>query len=442
MWGQQEQPPSQWGSVAQSSVTAAAGSEFPSLGGQDGRSSGGAEDESVGAAGSGTKVSSLATLAEKVSMGESIKRANRVDIVKVDGLVLLKIIKHATESLPEFCSGSLLGMDVDTTLEVTNCFPSIEEERAEEGSTSPPVENPERKKYMADMLKLLRDINIDTAVVGWYRSAYMGSFCTMDMVEQLFEHQEELDNKSVQRSVVLVYDPFQTKKGNLALKAFRLTDTFLKMMREKKAPAKGALGPRPVKLSAAVIQAIGGLKSDGSAIEATSESDLSAEDIFEEVPIEITNAHLFTVLLEDFKESNGDRIDVDFDRLNLSTNPYLETNFEFLVEEVDNLANEQSRQQKEKRKIQQIEQDQIRWIQQRRMENRAREERGEPLLPEDGDPNLGIFKPQTNVSQLESLLIRKQIGVYCDQINKFTGSGFSKLYLSAAIQKGNEPQAN
>lgn len=36
---------------------------------------------------------------------------------------MLKIIKHCRENLPELVTGQLLGLDVNSTLEVTNSFP-------------------------------------------------------------------------------------------------------------------------------------------------------------------------------------------------------------------------------------------------------------------------------------------------------------------------------
>jgi len=382
------------------------------------------------ASSSGPK-SSLATLAEKLEAAPP--KVNRIETIKVDGLVLLKIIKHCTESLPELCTGSLLGMDVESTLEVTNSFPFPESGSADNENDDDAEKESFGTKYQFEMLKLLRDVNVDCNPVGWYRSTYMGSFCTSELVEYLYQYQDQFDKASCQKSAVLIYDPFQTKKGNLALKAYRLSDAFMKMFRERKEGVKGKPG-NVVKLSANVVSAVGGLKGDGSATISSVVSELSAEEIFEEIPIEITNSNLFTVLIEDFKERNGGKLDVDFDRLNLSTNPYLEKNFEFLIEEVDNLVNEQQKMQAEQRRTAKIEQEQIKWIQQRRLENKAREERGEPLLPEDADPSNPIFKPSTQSSRLESLLIRKQINIYCDQINKFTGSGFSKMYLASAIQ--------
>ncbi|CAO3596423.1 unnamed protein product [Absidia cylindrospora] len=46
-----------------------------------------------------------------------------LSVVQLDGLVVLKIIKHCRESYPSDVTGQLLGLDDKGTLEVTNCFP-------------------------------------------------------------------------------------------------------------------------------------------------------------------------------------------------------------------------------------------------------------------------------------------------------------------------------
>jgi hypothetical protein len=44
-------------------------------------------------------------------------------VVQIDGLVALKIIKHCKECMPALVTGQLLGLDIGSILEVTNCFP-------------------------------------------------------------------------------------------------------------------------------------------------------------------------------------------------------------------------------------------------------------------------------------------------------------------------------
>ena len=43
--------------------------------------------------------------------------------VQLNGLAVLKILKHCKESMPSLVTGQLLGLDIGQTLEVTDCFP-------------------------------------------------------------------------------------------------------------------------------------------------------------------------------------------------------------------------------------------------------------------------------------------------------------------------------
>lgn len=87
--------------------------------------------------------------------------AQRVDRVQIDGLTLMKILKHARENPHDSASGPLLGLVVNHTLEVTNCFPL------------PPVstnaageEDDGAATFQLDMLRCLREVNVDHLQVG------------------------------------------------------------------------------------------------------------------------------------------------------------------------------------------------------------------------------------------------------------------------------------
>lgn len=43
--------------------------------------------------------------------------------VRIDGHAILKIVKHCKECMPSLVTGQLLGLDVGSTLEITDCFP-------------------------------------------------------------------------------------------------------------------------------------------------------------------------------------------------------------------------------------------------------------------------------------------------------------------------------
>ena len=87
------------------------------------------------------------------------------------------------------------------------------------GSASPPVH--------------VLQVNVDYNCVGWYQSTYLGTYSNAMFIETQFNHQDTIGNNAV----VLVYDPLQTTRGNLCLKAFRLTQAFMDNFR--KLSAKG-----------------------------------------------------------------------------------------------------------------------------------------------------------------------------------------------------------
>eukprot|EP00002_Diphylleia_rotans_P032449 TRINITY_DN6819_c0_g3_i1.p1 TRINITY_DN6819_c0_g3~~TRINITY_DN6819_c0_g3_i1.p1 ORF type:complete len:263 (+),score=53.71 TRINITY_DN6819_c0_g3_i1:68-856(+) len=189
-----------------------------------------------------------------------------INVVQIDGLVLLKIIKHCRESLPDLVTGQLLGLDFYSTLEVTHSYPlpsrpvTDEDEQAE-------VEDSAAAEFQLDTMRLLRDVNVDTIPVGWYYSTYLGSFMTKSFVRDQFIFQE-----GIKKSVVLVFDPIKTNSGNLSLHAYRLTDRFMDKYRKEMSGDQFSL------------------------------KDLSFEEIFEEVPIKIHNSNYVNVLLSELEE--------------------------------------------------------------------------------------------------------------------------------------------
>merc|ERR1712167_50042 len=64
-------------------------------------------------------------------------------------------------------------------------------------------------------------------------------------------------------------------------------------------------------------------------------------EIFIEIPIIVKNANAIKAFLWDLKDAQGNELDTDFDRFDLSTNPFLERNLEFLIKSVDDFGREQ-----------------------------------------------------------------------------------------------------
>jgi translation initiation factor 3 subunit H len=126
--------------------------------------------------------------------------------------------------------------------------------------------------------------------------------------------------------------------------------------------------------------------------------------IFEAVPIRLHNPGLCRAMVAELQT------DTTMDCLDLSTNPYLEKHLEFLCSWVDDLAQEQQKFQY--------------WA---RANNTKRRNKSDPVSAAAA----GGEAPK----KLESLLIANQIRTYCDQMDKFAGGGFGKLYLVSGLHK-------
>lgn len=312
--------------------------------------------------------------------------------IQIDGQVLLKVIKHCKECMPSLVTGQLLGLDIGSTLEVTSSFPFPS--RSEEDDAEADGAN-----YQLEMMRCLREVNVDNNTVGWYQSTYLGSYQTVELIETFLNYQE-----NIKRCVCLVYDPYRSSQGGLALKALKLKDTFMEIYRA----------------------CPNGVTTDDLA-----RANIGWKDIFHEIPVSIANSSLHSALMDEL-QSEVTANQADFDRLILSTNPYLEKNLEFLIECLDDLQLEQQKGAFYYRNLARQQQQHAQWLQKRRAENFARRAAGEEPLPED-DASNPLHKILTEPSRLEGLLITNQVNNYCSQINQFSSQSLQKLYLMQGL---------
>ena len=92
-------------------------------------------------------------------------------VVQIDGLVIMKLIKHcheleASTSGSGIAQGALLGLVADTRLEITHCFPF----------PSGTDETVDDEDFQLTMMRRLRQVNVDHQHVGWYQSSQFGNF--------------------------------------------------------------------------------------------------------------------------------------------------------------------------------------------------------------------------------------------------------------------------
>jgi translation initiation factor 3 subunit H len=335
-------------------------------------------------------------------MAAVIEASGPVTSVKLEGLAALKIIKHCQESLPTMVTGSLLGLMIeDGVLEITHAFPFPEPlddkgdivKTADEAAVEDEAAALDGHEFQIEMMKMLREVNVDNNCVGWYQSMYLGTHSTSTVLENQLSYQTDLSPNAV----VILYDPMQTAHGNLVLKCYRLTEEAVQL---KQSGKNNFINPR---------------------------------NIFEEVPVTLNNPGLIRSLLRDVGDglhgpygAEGSGTDTTFDRLDLSTNPYLEKHLEFLCSWVDDLAAEQYKFQHYTRSLRSN-------VDSRSKGRKAKEELAQAI--EEG------WARQDAPKRMESLLMSNQIRTYCDQVEKFTGGGFGKLYLTSGLHGKDDKKA-
>ncbi|XP_056618363.1 eukaryotic translation initiation factor 3 subunit H-A isoform X1 [Triplophysa dalaica] len=316
-----------------------------------------------------------------------------VKLIQIEGLVVLKIIKHYQEEGQgsEVVQGVLLGLVVEDRLEITNCFPFPQH-------TEEDVEFDE-VQYQMEMMRSLRHVNIDHLHVGWYQSTFYGSFVSRALLDSQFSYQH-----AIEESVVLIYDPIKTAQGSLCLKAYRLTPKLMEICKEKD------FSPEGLKKAA-----------------------VGFEHMFEEVPITIKNSHLINVLMWDLQEKST--VADKHELLSLCSSNHLEKSLQLLMDRVDDMTQDivkfntfcrnNSKQQQQKQQ----------YLQRRQQENAQRQSRGEPSLPEEDI--VKMFKPPPAPARMETLLISGQINNYCENIKEFTSQNLGKLFMAEALQGHN-----
>ncbi|XP_058964038.1 eukaryotic translation initiation factor 3 subunit H-like [Pocillopora verrucosa] len=317
--------------------------------------------------------------------------SSRIDSVQVEGLVVLKIIKHCQDerSAGEVVQGVLLGLIQNNKLEITNCFP-FPSSRAGDDDDEDDV------NYQMEMMRRLRAVNVDHLHVGWYQSTYLGSFINRNLLDSQFSYQS-----SIEESVVLIYDPLKTSQGMLSLKVFRLSDKMMSMYKDEEFSA-----------------------------EKLAKSGLSFEAMFEEIPLVIRNSSLINSLLCEVEVLSPHTQTDNF--LSLSTGSYLEKNVRLLMATVDELCQDANKFNNHLRNVARQQQQKEAYIQRRQGENAQRNSRGDPPLPEEDLSK--IFKPLQSPSRLDYLLLSQQVNTYSKQVNQFATHSFGKLFLAQALQ--------
>ncbi|KAF8570584.1 hypothetical protein P879_04373 [Paragonimus westermani] len=201
-----------------------------------------------------------------------------IEKVCVEGLVLLKMIKQYQEEAiaSQNCvNGILLGLFRGKILEVTNCFllPKTQDDD--------PAANDALNTFEIKMIKNLRQLNIDYLNVGFYQSGPGGISINRTNLDNIYQRQNNLPE-----SILLTYDPTRTTRGQIGLKAYRLSDDILKARSDAERRLRINVTPKgpEVAWECEVASALG---------------RGSFTRLFDEIPVVLHNSHLVNILLCD-----------------------------------------------------------------------------------------------------------------------------------------------
>jgi translation initiation factor 3 subunit H len=314
-----------------------------------------------------------------------------VSTVQIDGLTVMKLIKHQQDSLPNVASGQLIGVDEKGTLIITNAFPvPLQKEEQEEDSAA--------VVYREQMVSSLRAMNYEEQLVGLYQSIPSHSSpLSMSLIEIQYEYQKEYS-----QAVHLIINSPRNGNDQISINAVRLTDSFIKFYESKNFTSKSI-----------------------------NEFGMKFNDIFEFLPVVIQNSHLLQAAYSDIKFQTESFVEVQGAFHLESIGPdyvsekYFEKQLEYLSEIVDVQSQENWRWHQWHRGYSKEYQKSLQYVARLHQENQKLiSQKKKPIHAEkDLIPNSPLLQRvlQAEPSRLDSLLIASQMESYCNQINELSG---------------------
>jgi len=297
--------------------------------------------------------------------------------ITIDSVAIMRLVKDCMDSQPDISTGTLLGMENGTTLEVTNSYPIPLGDDDAEGEDS----------LSETIARCYREANIDTTEVGWYTTSYADNvFMSPDTVSAQFTWQTRRNPKSV----MLVFDPYRmmlegaTGSHPLALHAYRLTPEFVALYTTNK-----------------------------FTVENMQANKVSYKNIFEEIPIYIRPAFPSAIgsLLQSVEADP--ELKSESSILDTMISPLIERSVDSLIKKFDQMELQQRLFTSYQRNI---------AVQLRRLYKGL--EVQVPVQP----------------SQLESLLLTSQMTSFCDQILSAAEDSTAKLYFVNDVLKEKEKE--
>ncbi|CAD6936621.1 unnamed protein product [Tilletia controversa] len=356
--------------------------------------------------------------------------------VQLDGLALIKIIKHSRDAHPSAAAGTLVGIDVGDVLDVSNCFAwpasatAVHSSR-DRGTNDGAEEGEERGlkgavRHTTAMVRLLREVNADANPVGMYQSCFLGSFLTSTVIDGLATMAALMDRDgatSKSKAILLVHDLAQSAQGNAAIKAYRFAPSFLEAHRKGRFHTQSLIDNKitfcnilievPVVLhNTALLNAflatLSSLPAPPLSIVPSTDADLLA-----------------------LNKNGAAAIQPSYSALTLALGPVLSSSLEATLDTVDNFITEAGNVGYQARHLARERARAEAWLTRRRAENAAREAQGLDALPGGGPEEVArMFKLGQEPNRLESLLLLNQLDGAAKHLADTSAVGIVQLHAA------------
>lgn len=339
--------------------------------------------------------------------------------VQIDGMVLMKIVKHCKDNHASHGAnawGTLLGMDIGGTLEVSNVFglPGARSERSDEDERSTKA----AMQYMAEMLRLLHQVNADVNPVGLYHGGFLGPFlntAVVDGLNALSLLMEREGNHGRGKAVLLVHDYAQLAQGNMVMKAYRLSSDFLDAYRKGKFTVQNLV-----------------------------EHQLTFANVLVEMPVHVRNTALFDAFLSTLTTENvpdprivppasraalqapaDTQVPPSYLDLHLALEPVLVSSLETTLDALESYAAEAGNVGYQARQIAREKGRAEAFITRRKAENATRTAAGLAPLPLEDVHKM--FKIPAEPNRLESMLLLNQLDAAASRLDETSAVGAVQL---------------
>jgi len=322
--------------------------------------------------------------------------------VQLDGLVVSKIVKHAS-SASSFALGYLIGIDLDGVLEISNSFglPNVSDDDESSSKTI--------ASYQKGMLNALKEVEPgDGVIVGFYQSNTLGAFFKQSLLDLQSIHRERLRHGGV----VVVHDITQASRGNAAFRAFRLTKQFYAEYKSGKFTTQSLFSHQ-----------------------------LTFSAILEEIPLRIRTNPLLGGFLSTLTTPRASStpsssqvvpsvaLSPNFSSLDLAPQ-HMASNLANVLDALDEYKAEEGSLAYQMRNIVRDRNRANEHLQRRKEENALRVSQGLAPLPEEDIARM--FKIPPEPSRLKSLLLLGQIDAYSQSLGGAASEGYVKMYSANA----------